>query len=77
MFDISTSCENTLQVHPTTLDIDPHVKKRHDAIKLVLPAQGIFLKHLRKKKQMVFIQLMEFYLRFFKKKLQKIIPVTL
>lgn len=47
MFDVSTSCKDTLQIDPTTLDIDPHIKKCHDAIELVLPAQGVFLKHLR------------------------------
>lgn len=50
MFDVSAAREDAFQVDPATLDIDPNVKQSHDAIELVLPAQGIFLKHLGKKR---------------------------
>lgn len=46
MFDVSTACKNAFQVNPTTLDVNPNIKQSHDAIQLVLPTQGIFLKHL-------------------------------
>lgn len=50
MFDISTASEDAFQIDPATLNINPDIKESHDAIQLVLPAQGIFLKHLRKRK---------------------------
>ncbi len=50
MFDVSTPGEDAFQIDPATLDINPNIKQSHDAIQLVLPAQGVFLKHLRGKK---------------------------
>lgn len=49
MLDVGAASEDALKVDPATLDIDPHVKQRHDAVQLVLPAQSILLKHLDKK----------------------------
>lgn len=49
MLDVSTACEDSFQVDPATLHVDPNIKQSHDAIQLVLPAQGIFLKHLKEK----------------------------
>lgn len=51
MFDVSTACEDALQVHPAPLDINPNIKESHDAIQLVFPAQSIFFKHLGEKEQ--------------------------
>lgn len=58
MFDVSTASKDAFQIDPATLDVNPNVKQSHDAIQLVLPAQGIFLKHLgeKKKKSMVLMQ---------------------
>lgn len=46
MFDVCTACEDAFQVDPAPLHINPHVKESHDSVQLVLPAQGIFFKHL-------------------------------
>lgn len=59
MFDVSAACEYAFQVDPATLYINPNIKQSHDAIQLVLPAQGIFLKHLGKrkeKKNLIFVE---------------------
>lgn len=47
MFDVSTASEDAFQINPAALDINPNIKESHDTIQLVLPAQGIFLKHLQ------------------------------
>lgn len=59
MFDVSTSCKDALQIDPATLDINPNIKQCHDAVQLILPAQGVFLKHLRERtiKRKVLMQL--------------------
>lgn len=51
MFNVSTACEDAFQIDPTALHINPNIKESHDAIELVFPAQGIFLKHLGGKKK--------------------------
>jgi len=37
VLDIGTAGEDTLQVDPAALHVDPHVKQRVDAVQLVLP----------------------------------------
>ena len=44
--DVRAACEDAFQVDPAPLHVDPHVEEGHDAVQLVLPAQGILLKHL-------------------------------
>lgn len=51
MFDVSTASEDAFQIDPATLDINPNIKQSHDTIQLVLPAQSVFLKHLREQKK--------------------------
>jgi len=46
VFDVCAAGEDALQVDPAALHVDPHVEQSHDAVQLVLPAQGVLLKHL-------------------------------
>ena len=50
-FDISTATEDAVQIHPTTLDINPHIKHIMDAVQLLFPLKGILFKHLKNKKK--------------------------
>ena len=43
---VSTASEYSLQVDPTPLDVNPHVKHAVDLVQTLLPRQSIVLKHL-------------------------------
>ena len=47
MFDVSAATEDSLEVDPATLHIDPDIKEGIDAVQLVLPSLGLLLKLLR------------------------------
>ena len=46
--DICTATEDAIQVHPSTLHINPHIKHIVDAVQLLFPLKGILFKHLLK-----------------------------
>ncbi len=46
MFDVSTPGEDSLQIDPTSLHIDPDIKQGIDPVQLVLPGHRIILKLL-------------------------------
>ena len=49
VLDVCAALEDALQVHPSPLDIDPHIKQDVDAIELVLPGEGLLFKHLKQR----------------------------
>lgn len=46
VLDICTACEDTLQVDPPPLHINPHIKESHDPVQLIFPAECILFKNL-------------------------------
>ena len=48
MLDVSAAGEDSLQVDPATLHINPHIKQGVDTVQFVLPGQSILLKFLEK-----------------------------
>ena len=46
VFDVSTATEDSLQIHPSALDVNPHVKEVIDLVKSVVPSYGVVFKHL-------------------------------
>ena len=46
VLDVGTASEDSLQIHPATLYIDPHIKQGIDPVQPVLPSQCFVLKHL-------------------------------
>ena len=48
MLDIGTSCEDTLQVHPVSLDVNSHVKCSVYLVQSLLPSQGLIFINLLK-----------------------------
>lgn len=51
VLDVCAALEDALQVHPSPLHVNPHIKQDVDAIELVLPGEGLLLKHLSSKQQ--------------------------
>lgn len=47
--DICTTTEDAIQVHPSTLNVNPHIKHIMDAVQLLFPLKGILFKHLLNK----------------------------
>lgn len=67
MLDVTTTSENTIQVNPSTLHINPNIKQGEDTIQLVIPLDGVFLKYLSKqKKYEIYIDLIYLSSLFFK-----------
>ena len=48
MLDIGTSCEDTLQVHPVSLDVNSHVKCSVYLVQSLLSSQSFVFKNLLK-----------------------------
>ena len=48
MLDIGTSCEDTLQVHPVSLDVNPHIKCSVYLVQSLLSSQSLIFKNLLK-----------------------------
>ena len=46
MFDVSTACENALQIDPSPLNVDPHIKESIDPVQSIFPGHGVVFKHL-------------------------------
>lgn len=46
VLDVRAAREDAFQVDPAPLHINPHVEQSHDAVQLVLPAQGILFENL-------------------------------
>ena len=49
MLNICTSTEDTVQVHPSSLYVNPYIKQGIDSIQLVFPRQSFFLKFLKRR----------------------------
>ena len=47
VLDVSTASEDTLQVDPASLHVNPHIKHSIDTVQPLLPLHGIILKHLQ------------------------------
>ena len=46
VLDVCAASEDPLQVHPPSLDINPHVKDGVDSVQPLLPSNGVILEHL-------------------------------
>jgi len=46
VLDVGRASEDAFQVDPATLDVNPDIKQRVDAVQLVFPGQRLLLKFL-------------------------------